>query len=59
MFIPVFAVAENALLIDGIVLLVISLSLVSLTLFSAIGDVRDCEEVKWGALDVIALSTSF
>ena len=45
-FIPVIGVAENALLIDGIVLLVISLSLVSLTLFSAIGDVRDCEEVK-------------
>ena len=52
-FIPAIGVAGNDLFIDGIGLLMISLplvtislSVVSLTLFSAIGDTMDCEMVE-------------
>ena len=46
MFIPAIGVPGKDLFIDGIGLLVISLSLVLLTLFSAIGDITDCKWVE-------------
>ena len=56
MFIPAIGVPGKDLFIDGIGLLVISLSLVLLTLFSAIGHITDCKWVEWQAFDVIAVS---
>ena len=44
-FIPTIRVVGNDLFIDGLGLLIISLSLVSLTWFSAMGDITDCEGV--------------
>ena len=55
-FILAIRVAGNDLFIDGIGLLIISLSLVSLTWFSAIGDITGCQGVEWRAFDVIAVS---
>lgn len=54
-FILAIEVAGNDLYIDGIVLLIVSLALVSLTPFSALGDIRECEGVEWGTFDVIAI----
>ena len=45
-FIPAIKVAGNDLFIDGIGLLIMSLSLMSLTWFSPIGDIVDCEGVE-------------
>ena len=62
-YVPAIGVADNDLFIDGIGLLIISLplvtislSVVSLTWFSAIGDIMDCEMVECGAFDVTAVS---
>ena len=55
-FIPAIGIAGNDLFIDGIGWLIISLSLVSLTWFSAIVDFTDCEGAEWGAFDITAVS---
>ena len=55
-FIPAIAARSNDLFMDGMSLLIISLSRVSLTWFSTIGDIKHCEGEKWGAFDIMAVS---
>ena len=55
-FIATIRVAGNYLFIDEIGLLTILSSLESLTCFSGIGDITDCEGVEGGAFYAIAVS---
>ena len=55
-FIPAIAARSNDLFMDGMSLLIISLSRVSLTWFSTISDIKHCEGEKWGAFDIMAVS---